>query len=128
MGKSDWTKESSNCESLNQRSLKFQYYNYLWHALQLSYSSFRRGQNQTGDLPEEATVCMLSFAIQKFLPLLLKEIHYTLQNLNDIWRFLQPANPLEYFLNKKSPRRPSFHFHIFATTHFTKCFTITPYP
>ena len=49
MGKSDWTKESSNCESLNQRSLKFQYYNYLWHALQLSYSSFRRGQNQTGD-------------------------------------------------------------------------------
>ena len=29
---------------------KFHYFNFLWHALPLSYSSFTRGQNRTGDL------------------------------------------------------------------------------
>ena len=50
MGKSGQMEESSNYASLNQRPLKFHYHTFLWHALPLSYSSFTRSQNRTGNL------------------------------------------------------------------------------
>ena len=40
---------------------KFHYFNFLWHALPLSYSSFTRGQNRTGDLTTRGNTLYVFF-------------------------------------------------------------------
>ena len=40
---------------------KFHYFNFLWHALPLSYSSFTRGQNRTGELTTRGNTLYVFF-------------------------------------------------------------------
>ena len=107
--------------------MKYHNYNFLCHALPLSYSSFTRGQNQTGDFTTRVNTLYAFFCNTNIFLLVLKEIHYTHQNLNDSWAFLLSKSSLEQFPNRQSSYRPSPHPHILATTHFSKCSTITPY-
>ena len=126
MGKSDQMGESSNYESLNQRSLKFHYYSFLQHALLLSCYSFSRGQNFTGDLTTRGNTLYLFFC-NKNIFVITTEINTLYSPKFELLLGISTITKSPKIVTKqKIPSFAIFPTLPFCNYSFSKCFKITP--